>query len=183
MQKKQKIIAGGVLSLTLLLGLTTKVLPASNVQPGSAQDPLVTKSYVDDKLSQSATKVDQQAIVDDVMAQIEFLYGDTLSGNNTGSNTTATPGQEAAQTYVPVSAKAGQIIVGHEGTEIILRSGTAVGYCPGANGLVNVTQGSELGNGDAVKLNNLLIVPRHDGRGVSVKTDAWFIIKGGYNIY
>ena len=37
-------------------------------------------------------------------------------------------------------------------------------------------------NGNTIENNNLLIVPRDDGRGVKTTEDSWFIIKGEYKI-
>ena len=122
--------------------------------PGSQSDPLVSKSYVDKKIEEALGAVSEGT-----------------TGNTSGGS---------ADTYVPVSATAGGIIIGHEGTEIILRSGSATAFVGGENGLVNATTGAELMNGAAVEKNNILIIPRFDGRGVQAATDAWFIIKGGY---
>jgi hypothetical protein len=83
--------------------------------------------------------------------------------------------------YVPVGATAGQVIIGAEGTEIILRSGEAIIFSEVADGLVNVTTGTEVFHNDIVAHNNLLIVPRGDNRGVFITSDsAWFIIRGEY---
>ena len=84
--------------------------------------------------------------------------------------------------FVPVNLKAGQICVGHAGAEIILRGGTGKIYSRVPDGLVNATAGAELFGGDSVPLNNLLIVSRADGRGISVSENSWLIVRGGYDI-
>jgi len=181
--------------------------------PGSSADPVVTKSYVDNKfnslnatLNQILTQLggaaapgtapgsgpqptpsialptsDDSAIVSDVVAQIEFLYGDVLRGG--GTSATTVPAKDGGiSSFTPVSAVAGQIILGGEGTEIILRSGAAVGYTEVKDGIVNASSGTDVKTGQAIKPNQLHIVPRDDGRGVQVTKDAWFIIKGSYQI-
>jgi len=127
---------------------------------------------------------DDSEIVSDVVAQIEYLYGDVLKGSaqNAAQSASATPAADSGSSFVPVSAAAGQIIVGGEGTEIILRSGAAVGYTSVADGIVNASVGADIKNGQAIKTNQLHIVPRADGRGVRVTQDAWFIIKGSYQV-
>ena len=66
---------------------------------GSEADPLVSKSYVDDKIEQ-------------VMAKI-----------GTGSSTGTTSSSTAVATFTPVSVAVGKTIIGGEGTEMILRAG------------------------------------------------------------
>ncbi len=213
MKYKSNLLALGMiivtLSVTFFIGNGLEV----SAQPGASDDPLVTKSYVDAKINEvlknggavtntsaptttqkptqaTTAPVNHDAIVSDVVAQIEFLYGDKLKASPTPTQTsTATPAPTSTETaasnvtYVPVNAKKGQIIIGEEGTEIILRSGTGTGYCEGQNGLVNATTAGEILNGSKVSVNNLLIVPRSDGRGIKVTSDeAWFIIKGDYYI-
>ncbi|MDR3091068.1 MAG: hypothetical protein LBU36_02550 [Clostridiales bacterium] len=126
---------------------------ARAAEPGSEGDPVVTKSYVD--------------------ARIAEIMG-------------ASPPSEAAlpnkNAFEPVFASRGQKVLGKEGAEIILRSGSCAAYCPGSDGLVNATRGLDLADGAGIDANNLILIPRDDGRGVLVSKDAWFIIKGGYEI-
>lgn len=165
--------------------------------PGSENDPLVSKSYVDTQIKNaltnitsntdsntSTTEIDKEEIMEDVIAQIELLYGDVLSGNN---QTTTEPiietEEDTSATYKPVNVANGQILYGAEGTEIILRSGTAKTYITAAEGIVNITTGQNMAHDMNVTANNMLICPRGDGRGVIVTSDsAWFIVKGDYNI-
>ncbi|MCL2462149.1 MAG: hypothetical protein FWF44_05735 [Defluviitaleaceae bacterium] len=151
----------------LVLVLTCVAAPAESLSgsggAGSAADPVVTQSYVDQKYNQLLTMIQNMA------------QGQTAPSGS--------PDNAAASSYTPVSASAGQTIICGEGTEIILRSGAAVAYCQGENGLSDVTQAVDLTNGMKLTANHLLIVPRADGRGVSVTADAWFLIKGDYTIY
>ncbi len=169
----KRLIVTGLVAVALS-GSMLFTINASSSTPASAGDPLVTKSYVDAKIAAENSRDD---IVTDVMAQIDFLYGDKLNGGSTSS------GSEdiAVYTrYTPVSANKGQVILGGEGTEIILRSGKASGYIPDTNGLVDVTDGKEIMNDTALSINHLVVVPRDDGRGVKITENAWFIIKGPY---
>ncbi len=175
---KEKIVIAVLLALIFAGRLFSNLSYAAGTA-GSSADPLVTKSYVDDKVAalyntvSSGTgqngKVDVDSVVTDVMAQVEYLYGDKLKGG-------------AGDKYVPVSASKGQIIIGDEGCEIILRSGSAICYTAVENGLVDATTGQELLNNTPISKNHILITPRADGRGVKTTEDAWFIIKGQYTI-
>jgi len=184
-------------------------LPTPTPVPGTDGDPLVSKKYVDDKFDALQAQINQilarlntgtttataapsivlpgtlptaddSEIVSDVVAQIQYLYGDVLSGSTSAASAVAAPAPDSS--FTPVSAAAGQIILGDEGTEIILRSGAAVGYTAVADGIVNASAGADIKNGQVIKTNQLHIVPRADGRGVRVTQDAWFMIKGSYQI-
>ncbi len=145
---------------------------ASTPTGGTETDPLVSKSYVDKVVADAikiasgtnasgGSSVDMDRIIADVKSELS---------------------KTSVEGYVPVNATKGQTLIGHEGTEIILRSGKATALAPESNGIVNVTSGSDLINGAEVKANNLMIIPRYDGRGVYVTSDdAWFLIKGGYD--
>lgn len=157
---------------------------ASGSLPGSAADPLVSKSYVDEKFGQLLSMLnglsqdekpyvpdgaDSAEIINEVMRRVDALLAERGE-------------QPQTDTYAPVFAKRGQIITGGEGSEIILRSGSAIGYVTGENGVSDITSGTEILNGMQVFVNHLLIVPRSDGRGVRLTADSWFLIKGSYTI-
>ena len=84
--------------------------------------------------------------------------------------------------FTPVQVFAGHVITGHEGTEFILRSGLAFAYVPGENGIIDVTDGIDLMHNYPIALNNFLIVPRKDGRGIFAQSDIWLMAKGGFTI-
>ncbi len=133
---------------------------ASSGSAGSSGDPLVTKSYVDT-----------------AMANVLNIVN---SSKDTGSLSLQT---ESDGGFEPVSLQEGQILLGKGGSEIILRSGTALSYTESADGIIDVTSGQEYYNGQSLTANHLLIVSRDDGRGAAVTSEeAWFIVKGGYTI-
>jgi len=141
-------------------------------QPGGADDPLVTRSYVEARhnellqliFARDAANVNTDAIVAAVLNELGFAAN------------------QPSETFIPVFLPAGQTLHGNEGSEIILRSGAAVGNAPGENGIVNITTGHEIFHNDSVVINNLLIIPRTDGRGVTATQDAWLIVRGGFQI-
>ncbi len=153
--------------------------------PGSESDPLVSKSYVDGLFNQIMNLIQNQGgaaggglttaqknqLVTEVQDELMKRLEPVISSGSGGQST-----------YTPVFASAGQVVIGDEGCEIILRSGKAVGYVPVENGIVNATDGSEVFDGNTIKENNLLIIPRSDGRGVLAVSDSWFIVKGSYTI-
>ncbi len=159
---KQKILIGIQIFLATAI-IATGVTFAN--QAGSSDDPLVAKSYVDDQISQ-------------VLKVINNTIGsNTSSGSSSNTNVKISGGS-----FKPVLVEVGQTIYGKEGTEIILRSGKGNAVVPGAEGIANITNGLEVKNKNTVNKNQLLIIPRDDGRGIKVTEKAWFLVKGDYEI-
>ncbi len=114
-------------------------------------------------------------------------------GMAAASGADTTPGSEAdplvsksyvdgKTVYVPLQLQPGQSLIGDEGTEIILRSGEGTAIDNGANGVSDISGGRDLMSGMKVELNHLLLIPRGDGRGIKVSTEAWVLIRGSYTI-
>jgi putative cell wall-binding protein len=143
--------------LGVVLAVTAIVGTVYAADAGSADDPLVSKSYVDDKIEQVMDKINSS------------------SNNNTSS-------AAALTTFTPVNVAAGKTILGGEGTEIILRSGSAKVVLNGSDTITDATTGKSLAEGTTLSANHLTIIPRDDGRGYKVTKDAWFIVKGSYTI-
>ncbi|MGG4126711.1 hypothetical protein ABEW19_00465 [Paenibacillus illinoisensis] len=154
---------------------------AGTSQPGTADDPVVTKSYVDQQIQKA-------------------LNGGTNagSGNSAGSNSGSTgTGSTGGDTSLPpvvsgasdaveiVTVKPGQQLIGASGAEFIVRSGKAVIVSEGTNGVADLTDGVDLTNGQAAPTNHLLSFPR-DGRGITVldgnKYSLTVMVRGGYSL-
>lgn len=132
----------------------------NEVTPGSVEDPVVTKSYVDQKLA-------------------------AISGGQTGTATPPSGNTSAAEVQV-VSVPIGKRLIAKDGAEFIVRSGKAVVYSADANGISDLTDGVDLTNGKSIPNNHLILFPR-GGRGVEVssaqKTGAIVVfVRGGYEL-
>ncbi|SFS85520.1 hypothetical protein [Paenibacillus sp. 453mf] len=132
-----------------------------NSQPGTADDPVVTKSYVDQAIQNA-------------------LNG----GGSAGPSEPSTP--SAGEELKIVVVKPGQRLVAGAGTEFIVRSGKAVIYSADANGVADLTVGQDLTNGTAITNNHLLSFPR-EGRGIEVqqgnKYNLTVMVRGNYNLF
>ncbi|GIO33196.1 MULTISPECIES: hypothetical protein [Paenibacillus] len=161
---------------------------ASSVgQPGTADDPVVTKSYVDQQI--------QKALGGG---------GNTTTTPPTNPTTPTTPptnpttppatdkpsGGKDETTIVEntvsvVTLKPGEKLIAKAGTEFIIRSGKGVVYSEDANGVADLTDGKDIANGQAVGNNHLLSFPRN-GRGIMVqdgnKYNLIVMVRGGYSI-
>jgi len=134
--------------------------------PGGPQDPLVTQSYVDQAIALALAEFGKDFACDSCEGRVGEPHGDNCVG----------------MTFTPVRIFAGWMIMGGEGTEIILRSGEAAIFAPGPDGVVNTTIGADMPHNAGVTANHYLIIPRADGRAIRAITDAWFMVKGNFDI-
>ena len=129
--------------------------------PGSEDDPIVTKSYVDEVVQKL-----KDAFADDM---------DDLKAEMKTQGSSATGWQ-----VVQVPAKT--TVVGATGTEMILRSGSATAVDNGKNGISDLTGGKDLRMGTKITLNHLLLIPGSDGRGIKTEGMCFVMINGGYTL-
>ncbi|SEL31602.1 hypothetical protein SAMN04488688_103463 [Paenibacillus sp. cl141a] len=131
--------------------------------PGTTDDPVVTKSYVDQQIQQA------------------------LNGGGGGNTNPTNPTQpsQGADEVKNVALKPGKILIADAGTEFIVRSGNAVIYTEVASGVADLTDGKDLLNGETAPKNHLLSFPR-EGRGIQVKegqtSNLIVMVRGGYTI-
>ena len=115
---------------------------AGEAKPGSVNDPLITKSYLDSYISSLG-----------------------ISNN-------------ADEGYKKVVLSKGKTIVGHEGTEILLYSGSANAYAKSAE-LVNITIGESVKDGMTLGKYCVYLCPDSDS-GVTAQSDVVIFVKGRY---
>ncbi|AWB46251.1 hypothetical protein DCC85_20180 [Paenibacillus sp. CAA11] len=140
-------------------------------QPGSTDDPVVTKSYVDQQI--------QQALKGGA-ATTPATTQPTTGGSTTG-------GSEASSgdAVEVVTVKPGQILMAKAGTEFVVRNGKAVVYSPDPSGVADLTDGVSILDGKPVGNDHLLSFPR-DGRGIQVeagnKYSLTVMVRGAYQL-
>ncbi|MBB6021662.1 hypothetical protein HNR77_002757 [Paenibacillus sp. JGP012] len=157
---------------------------AGTIQPGTADDPVVTKSYVDQQIQKA-------------LGGGSAGTGSGASTGNNGSAGTGSTGGTSTDSGLPplvsgaadaveiVTVKPGQQLLGKSGAEFIVRSGKAVIVSEGTNGVADLTDGVDLTNGQAAPTNHLLSFPK-DGRGITVldgnKYSLTVMVRGGYTL-
>jgi hypothetical protein len=154
-----------LLTLVSVTAVGIRVSSAAGSEPGTSADPVVSQSYVDSKVS-------------DLNAQISDLKLQLQSAGQGG--TTVQPAASKFQVVGPVSA--GKKIVCGESTEIVLRSGAASAIASQYGGVADLISGTDLKTDENVSVNHLLLIPRDDGRGIKVTTEAWVLVRGTYTI-
>lgn len=188
-KRKSKIV---LMACTILSCIVLVVSSAAGAgQPGSDADPLVTKSYVDQKIAQLSAQIGTGSgsgtgTVDDAaVAQLQTDVGDLtkfIIDALTEIETLKAKVAGLESGYTVVEAKAGQKIILSGGSEALLRSGTAVAI-KGVNGvMVDASAGKDLNDGVNVPVQHLLISSRTDGRGLLIKSNAFLLIRGAYTI-
>ena len=133
------VIAGslGIFKAGVMVGA------ANEPKPGSVNDPLITKSYLESYISSLG-----------------------LSGNASSAG------------YTKVVLKKGSTLIGSEGTEIMLYSGSANAYVKGEQ-LVNLTIGEAYDNGMTLGKFCVYMCPDKSS-GIVAMSDVVVFVKGNY---
>ena len=146
---------------------------AISAAPGDSSDPIVVLSYLNQRLTNLVSEYKLDTIsslntqIKDLKAEIKTLKGGESSGT-------------APLEIVEIHAN--EKLIAQEGAELILRGGEAFIIGSDLGGLTNVTKGKDFVSGMSVIANNLLIVPRSDGRGVYTNDYAIFMVRGKYEV-
>lgn len=166
----------------LLIGGCFGAIFADDAVPGSAADPVVSKSYMDTQIDILQTQLnDLQTQIDKLQTAISEGTGTPSTPSNPETpDTPATPAE--APKFEVVKVEAGQKLIGEASTEIILRSGTATAIAGASGGVSDVTEGVDLSQDTAVTKNHLLIIPVDDGRGIRCTSVCYVMVKGGYTL-
>lgn len=183
MKLKWKFMAAPVLlGAGLWLGsiMTTSADSGAGDKPGTADDPLVTKSYVDQQIkaitggggTPATTDIDLQKLKEEILKEIQA-----------GSGSSSSVGSSLEVTVVELDP--GQTLYAAPGTEVIVRNGKAIAVSSDDNGIPDVTSGKDLSAGTVIELNHLLLFPR-EGRGIqsdtSNQTVIYVMVKGNYMV-
>ncbi|SNX54517.1 hypothetical protein [Thermoanaerobacterium sp. RBIITD] len=123
----------------------------SSSDPGSQQDPLVSKSYVDNKY-------------DEVKSYVDSKIGSGAVGSS----------------YDIVELKAGESITLYEGSEAIVRTNNSSVIVTKTDGVSDLTGGKDLKNDTLIPANHLLLFPRSDGRGIKANNYTIIVVMGKY---
>lgn len=133
------LFGGGLLLGSIIISGADGIIDPNS--PGTANDPLVTKSYVDKQLA---------ALVKQELGGVEVEVG-------------------GGKELTVVELKGGQTLYAKKGTQFIVRSnGKTTAVSSNANGIPDLTGGKDLPNGTSIPINHLLLFPLDDGRGIKV---------------
>lgn len=138
---------------------------------GSANDPLVTLSYLNNTFSQKV-----QTMVNDTVdarkAEMEQALAKVLGQGGNGSG----------NVFTVVTLSKGQTLVGDVGCEVMLRIGTAVCGTSDSVGLIDTTSGSNLGSGGALAANHLYMVTISTRSVTATSNTVKVLARGPYTV-
>ena len=198
MLKKVKVISGILLIVVTATWLIGSQLTAGSSTPGTVNDPIVTKSYVDMKvgelqtlltemIGQSGTATTQPLTTEGAMseAEIKAYIDQQLSLRLAAELGANTSGDQPATLFTVVEAVNGQRLIAGASAELILRagSGTVIAGAEG-DGLADLTSGEDLQGGEEVPKQHHLLVSRDDGRGLLISSEgtSYILVKGDYTL-
>ena len=160
-KNKRKIIISSIVATTMLTG---RIIAAT---PGSSGDPLITLSYFEQKIEELRKEFKKESTGKDTEKQEEIK---------------TTEIDTSAFIFKIENLKTGSTLKCGEGTEFIIRTGEMKAVASTSGGLSDVTDGANIDGDTVVPKNHHIVVPRDDGRGLSVVTGGAIMIKGNYEI-
>ncbi len=202
------MLAVATIGIGVWVGSSFTTVSNASSQLGSADDPVVTKSYVDQQIqkalggnlnsgasngsSGSSTNNNSNASSGTKNNSSSSSNNSSSSSNTSNLNTGAATGSSSNSTSTSATAKIdivelrpGKTLIAAAGTQIIVRHGNGTVYSDGTNGIVDVTDGTDLVGNQAIANNHLLLFPR-DGRGVMVTanqtSNATLMVIGSYDV-
>lgn len=178
-----KIVVSGVLLWAATIATAGADGGTTSVQPGSVDDPVITKSYFEQNISK---------YIADELSKQQGGKGASGSGGSTATPSTdqstpnvQVPAVEGSTSLDVIKLEPGQSLYGGAGSEIIVRTGKVTVFSSDDSGLADVTIGKDITAGAPVELNHLLIVPR-EGRGIKPdpksKIEIYVMVRGSYMI-
>ena len=157
----------------LLVGVGVGAWTLAASTNGTSSDPLITLSYLNDKVMPSV--LDQfQKKMDAKVGELTAGYEKRIKELEDKLDSASGGGSE---TFSVVTLKNGQSVSCAEGAEVMLREGTAQAWSE----ISDLTSGAPLELGGALVKNHMYAVP-YAGGGLGAVSDVTLLIRGGYKI-
>ncbi len=154
-----------ILAILIVTAILSTVM--AYAAPGDNNDPLVTLSYITDVLMPDL----ESQISKKVTSEVKSAMSDADDGTGASSDG-----------FALVNINSDYSIIGDEGTELVVRSGSGKIVATAQGGVADLTAGVDLANGTDAPLNHHLLVPRSDKRGIEFSTNAIVLVKGTYSV-
>lgn len=190
MKRSKKFKIAVLIAIVLVTASLVYIVIAAN--PGEEDNPLITLSYLNNVFKPDIDKKILNNVKSEVDKKVDISANEQIKKiiDEEISNRIISPEEISIQTYHPIEVPEGKTILGYAGTEIILRAGSAVSVAGKdengneilSQGLSNITTGIDALPGEKIERNQNYIVPRRDGRGISVTSYSCIMIRGKYDI-
>jgi len=179
LQAKQAVAVTVAAVALLGAGFWAGIVSASGKDPGSAADPLVSKSYVDEVAANLQQSLQSQLTRFAEKTYVDERLKEAAQNQSQGVDRDYVDSRLAFQV---VELTAGQQIIGYAGTELVLRAGEAIAITSPQGGVLDATAGTDLAQGYPIPKNHLLVIPRSDRRGLVATKPSVLMVKGNYEI-
>ena len=156
----------------VLLGLAV-CLPAAAAGAGTADDPLVTLSYLNETFLAAVQKRIDEAVASRNASLTAYIDGKLGSGGGSAGT---------ASSFAVVTIPAGKTLVGDIGCEVMLRVGTATLAANTDPGLIDVSTGGTLNNGGALTANHLYMATIADRTVQATAATVKLLVRGEYTV-
>lgn len=194
------LLAIATVGIGIWVGSSFTTVSNASSQLGSADDPVVTKSYVDQQIQKAlggtlntnnnnSSSNASNTSSSHSSSSTSSNSSNTTSGNSTTNNSSSTPSTSTSPVSNSkvsiVELRPGKKLIANAGTQVIVRTGKAIVYSDAPNGIIDITSGTEVGGSQVISNNHLLLFPR-DGRGVTVDAAASYnatvMVIGSYGV-
>lgn len=174
MKTKMKVLCA-VVALILAVSVAYAAVGVGT-GAGSASDPLVTLSYLTGVFT---PRVEQEmdGMVTQKSSELTQKFDEAIRKVNTSSGSA-----DGASVFAVVTLEEGQTLVGDVGCEVMLRVGSAVCGSDGSTGLIDVTDGSTLGDGKELVKNHLYMVTISTRSVRAASGTVKVLVRGPYSI-
>lgn len=171
-KKKYMIFIAAIICGIILLQLS----PAVKAETGS--EPTIYDSTYIDKLETQikgliqSSDADQQKKLEETQKKLEAAQTELAV-------------LKESIVFKIIKLPAGKTLIGDASTEIIVRNtNKAKAYvaATATGGISNLISGKDIPNGTIIPANQLLLVPKADGRGITAIQDTDIMIKGTYSL-
>ena len=177
MKRKWKIAAAAACVVFL-------VTVAYAATAGSQNDPLITLGYLENIFApqveeqvDSAVEAEQDALRQDLDQAIEDWDEQVRDAIGEGGS-----GETSNSVFQVVTLSQGQTLVGDVGCEVMLRIGSAVCVSSGSPGLIDVSAGTTLADGQALETNHLYMVTIATRSVQATSNTVRVLVRGPYTV-
>jgi len=179
LNKKHAIVVLAIICGFALLQLAPVVKAASTGTNSTIYD----STYIDDLVKDINNSI--KTSNEDIKKQIAAMPVQTDLEKKLSDTQKELATLKDGMTFKIIKLPAGKTLIGGASTEIIVRNKNRVTAYVEKNatgGISNLISGKDIPNGVIIPDNQLLLVPKADGRGITAIAEADIMIKGTYAI-
>ena len=184
--RKKRVVFGAILALCVVFSAGVFTGAATNqAEPGSSGDPLITKSYLEERLlemqntNSTASNGNSQSNVDltTLQSQIAELEEQNVALQKQIS---AVKAEAKKGSFKKVTVKKGKKLVVKYGSELVFYSGEGIWITSNDQYILDLSQGEHVQNGtSAVLYHNYMI---RSGSNLEAVKDMVVYVRGTYSI-